>query len=59
MTEFKRADLRKKPSPENLFTDVYDTMPKHIRQQYEELKEHVEKYPEHYPVGSFEKIKNV
>ncbi len=56
---FKKADVRKKPPPDMLFTDVYDEMPKHIRKQYEEMKSHVNKYPQNYPLEQYEKMKNV
>ena len=59
MTEFKKADKRKRPSPDNLFTDVYDTMLKHIREQYENMKRHISKFPEHYPLEHYEKIKEL
>jgi len=43
------AERVEQPHPEHLFTDVYDEMPWLLRQQKQELKEHLQKYAEHYP----------
>jgi len=44
----------KHPSPElpELISDVYDVPPKHLQEQYNELKKHIERYPENYPSTS-------
>jgi 2-oxoisovalerate dehydrogenase E1 component alpha subunit len=39
---------------ETLFTDVYQKMPEHLREQHEELEEHLAKYPSEYTNGSTE-----
>ncbi|XP_072032483.1 2-oxoisovalerate dehydrogenase subunit alpha, mitochondrial-like [Amphiura filiformis] len=49
MQEFQKAERRKKPSPTYMFTDVYDEMPTRLQQQMEDMKQHVQKYKEHYP----------
>ena len=49
MQEFQKAERRKKPSPSYLFTDVYEDVPPRLQKQAEEMKQHVEKYREHYP----------
>jgi len=36
-------------SLEELVTDVYEQVPLHLQEQYQQLKQHIEKYPEVYP----------
>lgn len=55
MQSFARAERRQKPSWKQMFTDVYDDMPEHIREQYEYMQNHVEEYQDHYPVKNFVK----
>ncbi len=38
-----------KPPVEDLVTDVYDQVPKHLQAQLDALKVHIKKYPEAYP----------
>lgn len=54
MQAFVQAEAKKKPNPELLFTDVYKETPIHLQKQMENMKEHVTKYKEHYPVENFE-----
>jgi len=54
MQSFARAETHKKPSPELLFTDVYDELLPHIEEQMEEMKRHVTQHADHYPLKSFE-----
>jgi 2-oxoisovalerate dehydrogenase E1 component alpha subunit len=37
---------------EDIIEDVYDTPPWHLQKQLDELKAHIEKYPESYPKTS-------
>lgn len=46
-----------KPAIGNLFTDVYDELTPNLRDQQEELRCHLEKYPEHYNLDEFEQMK--
>ncbi|KAK3872025.1 hypothetical protein Pcinc_022872 [Petrolisthes cinctipes] len=55
MQSFARAERRHKPSWKEMFTDVYDEVPDHIREQYEYMAAHVAEYEEHYPVKNFVK----
>ncbi|KAI9140495.1 thiamine diphosphate-binding protein [Paraphysoderma sedebokerense] len=55
LTAFADAEKKKKPSIKELFTDVYDTVPPHLKEQEKELWEIVEKYPEYYPTDQFKK----
>ena len=38
---------------EALFSEVYDEWTPRIKKQYEETMEHISKYPNEYPVGSY------
>lgn len=53
MTEFSAADKRLLPKLDEMFEDVYKTMPKILQQQMKEMKAHVQKYKEHYPLAKF------
>lgn len=52
----KVAEKIAKPPVEDLITDVYDTPIPRLQKQLDELKEHIKKYPEAYPLtaGRFE-----
>jgi len=50
----KKAEGQKKPSIEELFTDVYDSVPPHLQEQRAQLLEHLKKYPEFYPIDQHE-----
>ena len=58
METFARAEARKKPNPELLFTNVYKNMEWHIENQQKAMKQHVNNYAEHYPIDSFERWKD-
>ncbi|XP_048731932.1 2-oxoisovalerate dehydrogenase subunit alpha, mitochondrial-like [Ostrea edulis] len=54
MEAFGKAEKRKKPSPVELFEDVYDEIPIHLQKQMDSLKEHLSKNGDKYPVQSHE-----
>ena len=56
MKSFAEAEPRKKPNPEEMFTDVYDNIPPHLEQQMKQMKEHVLQHKEHYPLERYEKM---
>jgi len=56
MEAFAKAEKRRKPKISEMFLDVYDEVPPHLAKQMEEMKEHIEKYPQHYPIKSFDGI---
>ncbi|KAK7104546.1 2-oxoisovalerate dehydrogenase subunit alpha, mitochondrial-like [Littorina saxatilis] len=56
MKAFAEAEPRKRPSPEELFNDVYDELPPMLQQQMKEMKEHVMQHKEHYPLEQYEKM---
>lgn len=49
----KQAEAEKKPHIDHLFTDVYDTLPKHLQEQKQELAEHLKKYGQYYGLDQF------
>ena len=53
MAAFGRAEQAKKPSIEEMFDDVYDERPERLQQQYKDLLQHIEKYPDAYPTSNF------
>ena len=48
----KVAEKVDKPNLDSLVTDVYDQVPNHLEKQMEELKTHIRKYPDAYPLTS-------
>ena len=53
MAAFQEAEKAMKPPIEVLFSDVYKEWTPRIRKQYEDCLEHISKYPNEYPVGSY------
>ena len=53
MRTFEIAEKTKKPRVEALFSEVYHEWTPRIKRQYEEIMEHISKYPNEYPVGSY------
>jgi len=45
----KVAEKVDAPALEEIVTDVYADVPNHLQKQYEQLKQHILKYPEAYP----------
>lgn len=54
METFAKAEKKKKPSPSLMFSDVYAQTPPNLVKQEEEMRAHVEKYKEHYPVDKYD-----
>ncbi|XP_023240798.1 2-oxoisovalerate dehydrogenase subunit alpha, mitochondrial-like [Centruroides sculpturatus] len=54
MQTFARSEKLKKPHVDNMFMEVYDEMPKILKEQYDYFKNHVQQYSEHYPLKNFE-----
>lgn len=48
LKEMARAEAEKKPSTDELFSDVYSDKPAHLRRQERELREHLEEFGERY-----------
>lgn len=54
MESFAKAEKRKKPSPPELFRDVYKEIPPHLQKQMDSLKEHLSKNEDKYPIQNHE-----
>lgn len=52
LNALKTAEVIEKPALEELITDVYENVPHHLQKQFDELKQHIQKYPEAYPTTS-------
>ena len=53
MAAFGKAEKAKKPPIEEMFIDVYDEKPERLSQQYDDLLEHIKKYPNEYPTSDY------
>ena len=53
---FAKAEKIRKPNPELMFTDVYEEVPTHLKEQLSHMKQHVNTYKEHYPLDSYQKM---
>lgn len=51
---FGEAEKELKPSPNVLFTDVYDDVPPHLQEQRDEMWASVKAHPDNYPTDKFE-----
>lgn len=49
----KNAITEKYPPIEDLFTDVYEELTPNLKEQMAELKEHLQKYGEHYNLDKY------
>lgn len=49
LDQMKKSEVIDPPSLRSMVTDVYAEVPKHLEEQYEALKAHIKKYPDHYP----------
>lgn len=54
LLEFGNAEKRLKPSPSELFVDVYDHVTDHLQRQNVEMKAHVMKHKDKYPLANHE-----
>lgn len=50
LKEFAAAEKRPKPALSEMFTDVYDELPWHLREQQDELGEILRDNPQKYPL---------
>ena len=54
MKAFVSAEQKIEPNIREMFNDVYDEWPDNLKEQYEELMEHLKLYGEHYPLKNFQ-----
>ncbi|KAJ3127478.1 hypothetical protein HK101_005579 [Irineochytrium annulatum] len=55
LASFAKGEKLKKPKLEYLFTDVYDEMPWHLKEQKMQLEEIMREHPEHYSTADYAK----
>lgn len=48
LNALKSQEKRQSPSLDQLVSDVYQSAPKYLQEQYSELLAHIDKYPDHY-----------
>ncbi|KAB0802045.1 hypothetical protein PPYR_04231 [Photinus pyralis] len=53
LTVFGAGEKEAKPHWKEMFTDVYEEMPDHIKTQMNQMAEHIEMYKDKYPVKDF------
>lgn len=54
LESLKRAEKEKKPKISHLFSDVYDELTPQLKEQQQELNEHLRQYPDFYPIEDYE-----
>lgn len=55
LNAMNEAERAKKPAVSQLFTDVYDDIPTHLKKQQTDLLNHLQKYKDQYNLDEFEK----
>jgi 2-oxoisovalerate dehydrogenase E1 component alpha subunit len=53
LTAFINAEKEKKPSVDNMFTDVYSEMPWNLKEQLIELLALLDQFPNEYPLSDY------
>ena len=51
--ELRNAEKLAKPAAMELFTDVYDKLPRHLEEQKEHLKKMIREYPQDYDLKPY------
>ncbi|AOW03794.1 thiamine diphosphate-binding protein [Yarrowia lipolytica] len=54
LTAFSKAEKVKKPEIVSAFTDCWEDIPPHLKEQQQELGEILDTYPEHFDLSAFE-----
>jgi len=54
LVALSKAEGKKKPNINELFEDVYDQMTPNLQEQQKELRQHLSKYPQNYPLDQHE-----
>ena len=54
MESLKASEKKTRAKVEDLFIDVYDEMPWHLKEQMEELKNHISKNRDKYDLTAYE-----
>ncbi|OUR69672.1 3-methyl-2-oxobutanoate dehydrogenase [Marinomonas sp. 42_23_T18] len=53
VTAMKKGEKVSPPALEELFNDVYDSLPWHLKEQHQALEQHIRKYPDAYKTTSW------
>lgn len=53
MAQMNQSEKKLKPDWHEVFYDVYDDVPKHLKEQMKEMEDHLSKYKEHYPLKEY------
>lgn len=53
MAQNQLSEKKPKPDWREMFYDVYDDVPDHLKKQLKEMEEHVKKYKDEYPLKDF------
>lgn len=53
MAQNQLSEKKPKPDWREMFFDVYDDVPDHLKKQLKEMEEHVKKYKDEYPLKDF------
>lgn len=53
LAQVNQSEKILKPEWKEMFTDVYRDMPTHLKEQMDEMEEHLKKHGEHYPLKDF------
>ncbi|CAH1154993.1 unnamed protein product [Phaedon cochleariae] len=54
MAAFQAGEVKHKPHWSVMFDEVYKFVPPHLQKQKADMKEHMDKYKEHYPLDKFD-----
>ena len=54
MEAFSKAEKTLKPNWKEMFVDVYDEIPPYLKEQMDEMENHVESYKDEYPTKNYE-----
>jgi 2-oxoisovalerate dehydrogenase E1 component alpha subunit len=53
MAQNQLSEKKLKPNWREMFSDVYDDIPDHLKKQMKEMEEHIKKYQDEYPTKDF------
>ena len=57
LAAFNRAESRKKPPIDDLFTDVFDELSIPLKEQQAEMRENIKQFPTHFPLSAHAETK--
>eukprot|EP00003_Mantamonas_plastica_P022326 TRINITY_DN3768_c0_g2_i1.p1 TRINITY_DN3768_c0_g2~~TRINITY_DN3768_c0_g2_i1.p1 ORF type:complete len:442 (+),score=121.75 TRINITY_DN3768_c0_g2_i1:157-1482(+) len=57
LSTMEKVESKLQPPLSSLFVDVYDNVPKHLKEQQQSMLEHIAKYPDYYHTTNLEQEK--